>query len=345
MSQIFSIPADGGPKNVLHEGPARGFWIEDDRLLYAENFELFGMPVSGGSSTSILQYGRMTSDQSNLGIHHLDRNAIYWTHSDVSLVTTFWKHLRAGGQDVLLASLPYEERQLQAGGFIQAVQDQILYATRSDIGAEPLVFTIAKSDGARRNLPGLPRVPEGQSAIPLAVSGDGVILWTRADSLRVLGAFSFATSRIDGSRPSMFSTTADPNAFPLAAWPAGGGDWYVGTSEQSPSAEHERYLSVWFVKADGTAKRLACDPAVRWYEAYPPPLRSEASFVSGVAIKGHLYIAVVRPQSLLHQGLSWTLVDIANPDSQGETTDTGTTDGGGKQDAGVTADAGAAPDH
>jgi hypothetical protein len=340
ISRVFSVPIDGASKNVLHEGPVRGFWLEDDQALYAENFQLFDMPVGGGPSTSLFQYGRLTSDQSDIGNHQLDRDAIYWTHSDISLVTTFWKHLRTGGQDVMLASLSHEERQLQTRGFIQSVRDQILYAASSDIGAEPLVFTIAKSDGARRTLPAPPRpLPEQQAAIPLAVSADGVILWTRDDSRRALGPFSFHTSRIDGLPPSVFSTTADPGVFPLAAWPVGNGDWYLGTSEPSPKGDEGFYLSVWFVKSDGTAKRLACDPAVRYYMAHPPSLRNEASFVSGIAIDGHFYVAVVAQANILVQNPSWVLVDVANPGSRGETVDTGTPGDGGPS---ITADAGGA---
>ena len=77
---IFSIPDHGGAKNLLYEGHVRGYWLEDQRLRYAQGRDLFDMPIAGGPPTAILHFGDRPADGANgdaLSNRTLDRTA--WT--------------------------------------------------------------------------------------------------------------------------------------------------------------------------------------------------------------------------------------------------------------------------
>jgi streptogramin lyase len=164
-------------------------------------------------------------------------------------------------------------------------------------------------------------------------------LWTQREirptnqpgDLRV--AHQLGRSDISGMAPQQFQTTIPIAAVPEQAWAAPNGAWYVATVESDGQRNPELTLTVWYVRPDGTASRLACQRATDG-EA-PFGSRSGVTLTAGAVVDGGMYVALEKPDR------SWTVAAVDNPGASGNLHDGGTVDGSASTDgnAGI-ADAG-----
>jgi virginiamycin B lyase len=320
---VFSMPdRGGGAKNLLYEGRMRRFWLEGDRLLFAQDRDLFEIPQTGGPPKTIVRYGER---QFQAGFaRDIDRSAIYWLLVDRD--TTVWRHLRSGGDDTMLATIPHSGK-----ASVRAIKDRLLISIERPQLLGLYVATVAKAGGAPTSLPGY-----GTSPKLLGVSNAGALLWSRGEVAPENDAgvrqthYSLARSDVDGAPPARFQTTIEPTAAPDQAWAAGNGAWYVSTIERL--AAGARYLTVWYLKADGSAARLACRPAA---DPSGADRASGAFLTSALVVDGALYGA------LEGHDRKWSVAAIENPGAPpdappdpGNPGGTGGVDGGG--DAGAT---------
>jgi hypothetical protein len=334
-SWVFSIPDHGGSKNLLYEGHLRAFWLQGQNLIYAQDYELFDLPRTGGPPTPILHFGDKYYDPSGgngLFDQVLDDTAIYWlfNYADQLLV---WQHLRSGGDDTILA-MPSSIAPTERGWMHQAA-GQLVLGFSSDVVA-PQVLTVPKGgNGTYQTLP----IPSA-TAVPLATTNDGTLLWT--DSPRVSGGnfpptdHTLARQHLDGTAAMPFSTTMQPTAAPLQAYPAGGGAWYVATFEYQAK---NPYLTLWTVQSDGTAKRVACDPMPPAPSIYAVAQYPAGNPTAGIAADGAFYLAIVYGDP--NHGGSWQVVGVDNAATAPDTGDAGLVPGApivdGGADAGVEA--------
>ena len=334
---IFSMSDHGGAKNPLYEGHVRGYWLEDQRLLYAQNHVLFDMPRTGGPPTEVLHFGDRPADPSNgdsLFDHTLDRTAIYWLYADTSGVpgaVSVWRHLRGGVDDTNLATVPSTETHLRPLRWAEQAKGKLVLsfepATVGDSAGQPYAATVSKADGTLT-----PLATDGLNSTLLAASSDGALLWSRRDRFAYDGgpvpasAYSFAQADIGGAAPSDLTSAIPPAAVPLDAWAAGDHAWYVATSELD--ANGAAYLSIWYLTPAGAATRLACDPV----SGTPTTTGvSPSSITAGVVADGSFYASVLRPDG------TWSVAAADNPGAHADTGDPG--DSG---DAGVSTGTGGA---
>jgi hypothetical protein len=221
---------------------------------------------------------------------------------------------------------------------MQQAADQLVLGFSSDV-APPLVLTVPKGgNGTYQTLP----VPSA-TAVPLTTANDGTLLWT--DPGRGTGAnfppidHTLARQRLDGRATMPFSTTMQPTAAPLQAYPAGGGAWYVATSEYDA---RNPYLTLWSVQPDGTANRVACDPTPPAPSMYAVPQYPAGNPTAGVAADGAFYLTVVYGDPT--HGGSWQVVAVDNAATAPDTGDAGLVPGApivdGGADVGVDAGSG-----
>jgi hypothetical protein len=305
---VFALPDTGiGNKDLLYEGHVRSWWLEDDRLIYAQNYDLFSMPQTGGPANSILHYGDLAYDVWNglsLSEHNLDRTAIYWLFYNAEL--TVRRHLRSGGEDTILAEmLGFGSRDLQ---WMRQVRDQLVLSFwRKGFGT--YVATVPKAGGTPQSLP----IPDDYSMV-LAVSNGGSLLWyTPASSSNGERSY-YSLGNIDGSQLLPFAVTLAQSAYPgpLNAWSAGNGGWYIVLSEYS--AQGALYLSIWYVKSDGQANRLVCDPTAEVPDPYTAEPRPVATSTAGVASDGSFFVSVSYPKN------NWVIARVENPSGTADTT-------------------------
>jgi len=329
---VFSIPDHGGAKNLLYEGHVRDYWLEGDRLVYAQDNDLFAMPRTGGPPTEILHYGDIPGGDL-LYARILDATAIYGMYSDFSGVS-IWRHLRGGVEDTNLATLTSATTLGQRVWTEQARGKLVLSfkpPTYTSAG-QPYAVTISKADGTLTQLPG-----DGANSTLLAASIGGGLLWSRHDSVVPDGGFlsvdvySYAVANIDGTAPADLTTPIPSNAIPVDAWAAGDHAWYVATSELDTSqvdASPAAFLSIWYLPASGAAFRVACDPV-----SGPPTVAhvSPSRISAGLAADGAFYASVIRPDS------TWLIAAADNPGAHSDTGDVG-----GAVDGGVSTGTGGA---
>jgi len=305
---VFSLPDTGiGNKDLLYEGHVRSWWLEDDRLIYAQNYDLFSMPQTGGSPSSILHYGDLAYDVLkglSLSEHNLDRTAIYWLFYNGDL--TVRRHLRSGGEDTILAEmLGFGSRDLQ---WMRQVRDRLVICFwRKGFGT--YVATVPKAGGTPQSLP----VPDDYSML-LAVSNGGSLLWyTPASSSNGERSY-YSLGNIDGSQLLPFTVTLPQSAYPgpLNAWSAGNGGWYIVVGQYG--AQGALYLSIWYVKSDGQANRLACDPTAEVPDPYKTEPRPVATSTAGVASDGSFFVSVSYPEN------NWVIARVENPSGTADTT-------------------------
>lgn len=345
-SWVFSMPDHGGPKSLLYEGRFRGYWLEDQELLYAQNLTLFQMPVTGGPPTDVLHYApgvtnRLLGNGDPIAWRVLDREALYWGTYDTVNGVTLKKTLRASGQEVSLANVTppltaYFTR-------MEDVEDKLLLAFEDDFNSS-WVTTIGKTDGQKTSIAayGPPQKP----GTLLGISKQGSLLWTRTVNNEVDGGYQVVTTYALGSAgttsPAPLAAAIDGAALPVVAWPAGEAGFYVATLEVDPASSSGRHLSIWMLRPDGQASRLACDPSTWAPSAISSGtiLRQQREALSGLAGEGLFFLAT---RKVTNPTAGWSLVALDSPGFPGATRETGpphpSTDGG----VDVHADAGCPP--
>jgi len=325
-SWVFSLPERGGAKNLLYEGHVLGWWLEGDQLIYGQQHDLFMLPQTGAPPTAIDHFGDDLAIGFSGGV--LDRDALYW--GGYSVVSIVEKHVR-GGADTLLAELTDDAYQGVDSSRFVGVGNLLLFEGRPSQAAA-FVLAVDKTTGALSKWPGF-----GTSGKLLATAVDGTMLWGStsgaAQSFDQPGLIlppvaSYGRSTTDGTAAIPFATTLPSSATPLAAWPAGGGAWYVAVAELTAAAD-EVYLSYWYVASDGTAERQACDPmphasALAGYN-YPMPAGQPVAAVAG---DGALYAAVKYASG------NWLVARAATPGATAPPVDMGGAGGAGVPGAG-----------
>jgi hypothetical protein len=290
---LSSIPDHGGAETRLYDGAELlQSWPEGDRVLYATRRELFEVSQSGGPPRSVLRYAEAL-DAGHVGGRSVDDTALYWMYSD-SGSRAIYRHPRSGGEDMRLA-----EVSPTVSGFTMA-GDRLL--VRGDGLSSSSAATLSKTGGAITALP-----TYGKSSSLAGVSRAGALLWMAlAKSTNVAGnrrfTFNWARADVGGAPPQPFPTSLPPMFMLLRTWAAGDGAWYMAWFEATDP--HTFYLSVWYLKADGTARRLACLPTSEPFATDP----GQGDWISAAAVgDGALY--VVRA----HHDLSWEIVAADNP--------------------------------
>jgi len=301
-SWIFSMPDRGGSKNLLYEGHVSGWSLDDTRLVYAQTGELFSMPLEGGPPQSLFRYGgRYNSTPSS---QNLDSTAMYWLEYPSELKV--YRHWRSGGDDALLATIPSNE---VSGWFYQwmgQVRDRLVLKLWKDTGSSQ-AFVLAKTDGARRPLPR----PYETSTL-LGLSQAGTLLWSTPPNPSQPNGLvpGLARSDLEGATPVHFTTTVPASATALGAWAAGGGGWYLATSERDE--QQAVYLSIWYVDAGGQAKRLACDPRAGIPARPETTAKPQGTIAAAVAADGAFYMAVNYAEGIYAYN-DWQVARIENP--------------------------------
>lgn len=312
-SWVFSIPDHGGAKNLLYEGHLNSFWLQDQNLIYSQNYDLFDMPRTGGPPTKILHYGDAYYDPAGGGGLYdrvLDDTAIYWLLYG-NAGTIVWQHLRSGGADTILTMISSTDTNARSEWMRQASGQLVLGLWSNVVPPVALVVPKGTASGASLSLP----VPSN-TAVPLTTSDDGTLLWTDSMQTTTPPFISYTLSRqpLDGTPAVPFTTKMPPTAQPIQAYAAGQSAWYVAAVELDKA--NAAYLSVWYVQSDGSAQRLGCD-------ATPLPGstvgqgQTAGRPTAGVAADGAFYLAVV------YRDGSWNVVGLDNPSSAPDTGDVG----------------------
>jgi streptogramin lyase len=331
-SWVFSIPDHGGSKNLLYEGHLQTFWLQGDRLIYAQDQELFDIPQTGGPPTPILHFG----DEYHPPFDEvLDDTAIYWLSGDEETGgTAVWRQLRSGADDTVLAT--FSEMESVAPWMHQAAGQLVLGISTVLDGY--FVITVPKGgNGGYESLPS-----PSTTATALTTATDGTVLWADSHFTVVANVpvtnHTLGRQRLDGTPTVPFSTTMSPSAAPLQAYPAGGGSWYIAASEMDK--EMNSFLTLWFVQSNGTAKRVACDPTPPASSVGAVP-RPAGKPTAGFAANGAFYLTVVYGDA--NNGGSWQVVGVDNAATAPDTGDAGLVPDARIVDGGVDLGVDAAP--
>ena len=290
---LYSVPVSGGEPSLVAEGWVRDAWIEDDRLVYVQNYRLLSKPLAGGPAQEIT-YGRSLLEQAKdlpfVSTWGLDRDALYW-HRERYLgeqeEVTIWRGARGSGEETSVV-LPVRKYTSLVRNIIP-VGDDLLVTLGPDGGVS---WVLPRAGGMVREVSSL-----GASSRFLGVSAAGEVLWSDRgegfDGRRGSERYVVARGGLKEAPPQPFWVSKPRNAYPMAAWDRGLGEggWYVSTWEWG--TDGALHTAVWSVNAMGEGKRLACDPEVG------------SRLIAGAAAPDTLY-GVVR-----YTNLYWQLIAVA----------------------------------
>jgi hypothetical protein len=251
---IQALSTSDGVARTLVVDSANHLWPEDGSVFYTRSGrqnQLFRVPLTGGTPELVLDGG---SAAGGISAAALDAEYFYWTtryepgHFDLSI----WRMARAGGTPGRVADLPAFPGKAR----LALASDAIIVAgINGDTRLVPLDGSEVRS---------LSDVPDS-TAIPLGVDATGSY-WVRLrrepnpgePSARVPSEIIHVPA--DGGAASPFFWSGQPPLFQPAALSADpDGGWLVTGFEDFDDGQLHHV--VWFVDADGTGRRAACDPS------------------------------------------------------------------------------------
>lgn len=303
---IVAIPPGGGSPRTVQEGAFAQFWVEGDRVLYVSYYSpsggavptdyepgLFSVPRAGGTPELILETdGPPILREGIIWDWAFDGEALYWLRRPYEGPRwTFWRRGLTGTADELLSELDDPDQALGLLDTLVLTPDRIMAFGRAPFQRH--VVSVPRSGGPAAVLPLWDR------GAVVGVSNDGAVFWQRSrDSFSgEIGSDTYEAGilRPGASAVEPFWSDKPPPVYPTGAWGDGQGGWYVGAFERAPGGAIHN--TVWRVTAEGTGRRLGCDPEVQNFLAIAEPGPDR------------LYAIIDNPSFSY-----WQLVEVASPE-------------------------------
>jgi hypothetical protein len=287
-------------------------WADDGELVFTQNGELRSVPMSGGATRL-----RSTFGSADLGdIRWLGVSSGNFYFSRYGQPGAIWKVSLGGGPVGLFANLGPDWGYKIEPPLVQSSEGLLLSGQpRLDNGGERQTTILISGDGAIRELP----YPKGSTARPFLTPTGVIHIVDPAQS----GAASEQASRLseDAGVPQVNATYPDlhlwlsrlrggeltdfwsdrpANALPGHIESDGRDGWFVTATE--PFNDGFRHDTVWHVRPNAEARRLACNPSPESAQIQTES-RTERAFASG---DGFLYLVSLRGESRF-----WELVQIS----------------------------------
>jgi hypothetical protein len=273
--------ATGETTDLGYAGAATGVWVEGDNVLYSYDDQLYSVPRAGGESTLLLDGGQHndpssgSSGQDHVGDQqYLDATAFYWTTRAYPYATDgmhVWRMPRAGVGREGFALFP-----IQTLDALAIRTDGVLAAGQATTMGGPFyrAFLAPFGHGAARELP-LDPLPD-----KILSATNGGLLWSRYTGDREGGreTHEIWMSAMDGSPAWPLSRALPVELQASWAMPDELGGHVLGGVERFDDGE--MHASVFQVKSDGSATRLACDSSSNWPVYTATALAPDAIYLS-----------------------------------------------------------------
>jgi hypothetical protein len=256
---VVAMPAEGGPVTTLvPDAFANTIWSEGDDLTYSTLTQLLRVPRAGGVAVPLLDIPRLDDQYraSGRGLGYanaLDQDAYYWINDSIHGEGVYlWRASRATGSVEQVATIPLRilemDMALTPMGILVTGAAAIKEEYRLDAYLVPL-----NGDS--------PRPFKTEEPIHSVVSMDSTgMVWNSpaADE----GNWRWF-SPLDGSPRKVLSHELPDFFIPTWSAPDGQGGRYLAGDELFDN--NTTHGSTFHVDANGSAKRLACNPLNDWF--------------------------------------------------------------------------------
>lgn len=239
---VAAEPVQGGdPRRIVTGLSGTSLWLEDDQILFANNGQLWQVPILGGTPTQVITN---TIVPDLVVVHALTPTALLWANATydaatLGLANEIWSTPRDGTSASSLLGRVTKSGLIET---LEQVGDAVLVA-----GQGPTGVVVPLDGGPMRQL--------ADAGFRYAgADPQGVYGWTQT------GADSYAMrlAPIDGSPAQSFWPTLPALGVADRIWPDDNGGWFAVVLERFDDGNIHR--SAFFLDQNERATRVACDP-------------------------------------------------------------------------------------